>query len=391
MKKKTIFFLTSRYPYPLEKGDKLRAYHQIKELSKTHNIILCSITDKTIHKEWKNELSKYCLKQFVFKLNLFVLGFNLLKAFFSTKPYQVHYFYQRRIQKEINTILEENQIDIVYCQLIRVTEYIKDVHYIPKTIDYMDALSEGMYKRSMIANGLKKIIFKIESKRLKKYENVIFDYFDNHTIISNQDKNLISHPNHKDITVVPNGVDESFLAYDTMLIEKEYDIVFIGNLSYAPNIEACQYIVNKILPVFESNNVSIKILLSGVNPSPKILKLGKNPKVTISGWVDDIKEVYCKGKVFVAPLFIGTGLQNKLLEAMSLKVPCVTTQLTNNALKADNNKHLYEANTPEEFFNKIQLLLTNKVVKQTMVFDAHKFISNNYNWIHVTKLIPLEK
>jgi len=386
--KKTIVFITSRFPFPLEKGDKLRAYHQIKELSLSYHIILCSLTRTKIKKEWLNELDPYCQSIHTYKLNNFFIFTNLFKAFFEGKPFQIGFFFQRKIQKQIQLVVKTQQPDFIYCQLIRTTEYVKNIHSIPKVLDYMDALSTGMEKRAEISNWFKKIIFKIEGVRLKNYENNIFDYFDSHTIISHQDQKLIAHPSNQKITIVPNGIGAYFTNFDDTNIKKEYDIVFVGNLNYPPNIECCLFIINDILPLFIQNGINLKVLLSGANPSSKILKYSNNKNITITGWVDDIRLSYVKGKIFVAPLFIGTGLQNKLLEAMSLNVPCVTTSLANNALGAELNSEIIIANNAFEFYTAINLLLDNSELNSKMTIKANDFVNKHYNWQNATHKIP---
>jgi len=387
--KKTILILTSRFPYPLEKGDKLRAYYQIKALSQKYNIVLCSVSTSLIKQDWLQKVEEYCQEVYVFKLNKFKIGLNLLLNMFSEKPFQVAFFYQSSIRKKILKIIADFNIDAIYCQLIRSAEYVKDVHSVSKTLDYMDALSEGMFKRARISKGIKRVIFDIEGKRLKMYENRIYDYFNHHTIISEQDKNKIHHPLNKKIVVIPNGIDDFFLEH-TCRQKKEYDIVFVGNLSYPPNVKSCRYIINQILPIFRQKGRKVKVLLSGANPSPKILKLAKNNKnVEVIGWVDDIRMSYCKGKVFVAPLFIGTGLQNKILEAMALNIPCVTTNLVNNALNSTPSNEIMIADTAEDFYSKIVALIDDKKLSDAIANNAYKYVKLNFNWNSISFKIPI--
>jgi sugar transferase (PEP-CTERM/EpsH1 system associated) len=386
--KPTIFFLTSRFPYPLEKGDKLRAFHQIKCLSEKYNIILCSLTLTNVKDEWKNELNKYCSEIHVIKLNRFSVYIGTAKMFFKQQPFQIGYFFQKKIKSKIHKIINENNVNYIYCQLVRCAEYVKDIHTIPKVLDFMDALSIGMYRRAEITSGLKKIIYKIEADRLKTYENKIFDYFDSHTIISEQDRKFISHPLNKSIIVVENGIDEYFFNFDSSCIKKEYDIVFVGNLSYPPNVESCLFIANRIIPYFEAKGEPITVLLSGANPSQAVLKLNENKNITVGGWVDDIRESYCQGKVFVAPLFIGTGLQNKLLEAMALNIPCVTTTLANKALGAIDGENILIANDSKEFYEKITRLIGDNNAKNKLVKNAKEFVMTNYSWENSVNKIP---
>ncbi|WP_066755690.1 glycosyltransferase [Crocinitomix algicola] len=375
-----IFVLLSRFPYPLEKGDKLRAYHQIKTLSENHEIILCCISDKKIKKEWKNEVNKICSELHVFELSKPLIYWNTVKQIFTDKPFQVGYFFQRAIDKKIRGIIKSTKPDHIYCQLIRVTEYVKNIHTIPKTLDYMDALSKGMYRRGEIARGIKKVAFLKEGKRLAEYEHRIYDYFNHHTIISEQDRNLINHPSKNQINIIENGISSDFTSCLKKNQVKSHELVFTGNMNYPPNIECSLFIVNEILPLLIREKPQIKLLLSGANPHPKIQELNKNKNVTVTGWVEDIRDSYAKGKLFVAPLFIGTGLQNKLLEAMAMGLPVVTTSLANNALKAKPQKEVIIAKTAKEFSEEILNLLKNKTHYQEIANNGFRYVEERYNW-----------
>ena len=150
----TIIYLTSRFPHPINKGDKLRSYYQIKELSKSHEIHLVSLSEKTISKKNILALKKYCKSITIYKMNLFKRIFNLFKTLFNNKPFQVNYFYHSSIQKELNKKISDIKPDYIFCQLIRTAMYVKNNHTVPKIIDYMDSFSKGMERRIKISNFL---------------------------------------------------------------------------------------------------------------------------------------------------------------------------------------------------------------------------------------------
>lgn len=370
-----LFILLSRFPYPLEKGDKLRAYHQIKILSEKHEIHLTCLSDCAIKKEWERELDQYCSSVHVHYLSKPLIYWNTAKKVFSDQPFQVGYFYQNKIQRKIKQQIQDLNPDHIYCQLIRTASYVKDFHNIPKTLDYMDALSMGMIRRSEISKGLRKSLFKSEGKRLREFENRIFDYFNAHTIISLQDRSLINHPQNEQIQIVENGISADFFNFSSQK-EKVSDIVFTGNMSYPPNIECCEYLINEIKPLLDDQ---IKITLSGAAPAQRIYEL-KQTNVEITGWVDDIKTAYASAKIFVAPLFIGTGLQNKLLEAMAIGLPCVTTKLANNALGAKAGQEILIAENANEFAAHIQKLLSDKAYYNEIANAGQKYVQANFSW-----------
>lgn len=383
--RKKLVIMLSRFPFPLEKGDKLRAFHQIKELSKKYNITLIATTDSAIKKESIEQLRPFCVTIYIFRLSKISIAFNVLLQLLTNKPFQIGYFYSSKNNARIRSILNELQPDHIYCQLIRVAEYVKNYHHCPKTLDYMDALSKGMERRIKNAPFYLKWFFKTESKRLAIYERQIFDYFEHHSIISEQDRELILHPKRKGIVCIPNGVDTTFFAPMTTT-EKQADLLFVGNMSYAPNIEAAKTIVNEILPQLSKQNTICSILISGANPPASISRLANNnPLIEVTGWVEDIRLSYARGKLFIAPMFIGTGMQNKLIEAMAMGVPCITTPLANNAIGAIDKESIIVAETITEFCEAIKLLLNDKLLYEKIANGGRTFVINSFNWSSCTK------
>lgn len=376
-KKYKLVVTTSRFPFPLEKGDKLRAYFQIQELSKKFDVYLISLTENAIPADDIAELLKYCVDVKIFIQPKWRSYYKTAISIFSNRPFQVGYFFNKRIHRSIQKYLKEINPDHIYCQLLRSAEYVKDYHKCSKTIDYMDALSKGIERRINKAKLFEKWFYRKEHKRLLIYESLLFDFFENKTIISDQDRNLIFHKNRKQIHVIPNGVAPSY--FENLNSDKEYDLLFTGNMSYPPNVEAAEMIVNQILPELKNRGLDPTILISGTSPHQRVLDLASE-KVEISGWVDDIRESYASSKIFLAPMFIGTGLQNKLLEAMAMKMPCITTDLANNALNAKDGNSILIANSIHEFCDKIEYLIRNTDESEEIAISAKKFVENNYQW-----------
>ncbi|MDF3026334.1 MAG: glycosyl transferase group 1 [Fluviicola sp.] len=385
--KENILFIVSRFPYPLEKGDKLRAFYQLKELSKEFNVTLICTTDIPVPAQHQQIVNQFCDQIHIFKLTKAGLLFQLLKTILGSKPLQVHYFYRKSIHRKIKAIIAQSKPKHIYCQLIRVSEYVKNEHLIPKTLDYMDALSKGMERRIQTESWYKKWFYRLESKRLKQYERRIFDYFEHKTIISEQDRKLIYHPDNQDIVIIRNGIDESF--FEVLPVEKDYELVFTGNFSYAPNIEAAVCLAEEILPRLHKNGINCRLLLSGASPAKRILEL-QSKHITVTGWVDDIRISYQRSRVFVAPLFIGTGLQNKLLEAMASGLPCITTPLSNNALGGIDGENILLAEDIDSFVEKITQVLVIEGNFSSIAKNGKYYIELLYSWEKQTsKLLKL--
>jgi glycosyltransferase involved in cell wall biosynthesis len=257
--------------------------------------------------------------------------------------------------------------------MIRPAEYVKHYHHCPKTLDYMDILSVGMERRKMYMKGIHRWIFSMESQRLKEYEQRIFNYFEFHLMISQQDADGLPHPQRKAVTVIPNGIcTKTFSPLEEII--PDHDLVFVGNLSYAPNIDAIYWLCEKVL----RERKDLKLLVAGANLGRKLSGYCEAyNNLTMLGWQDNIQQVYARGKIFVAPMQLGTGLQNKVLEAMSMELPCIVSSLAASAIP---NSPLIVANHPNEFIQAIDGLLKYPDEAIELGKNGRIFVQNQYSW-----------
>lgn len=381
-----LLVILSRIPYPLDKGDKLRAYHQLRELSKRHEVILCCLHDEEPHPRTDEVLKAISAEYHLFKLRKWRIAFNLLFGIFSRKPFQVLYFYQRPIQKAIRQLIEDRDPDHIYCQLIRTAEYAKHAYDHRKTIDFQDAFSKGMERRSLLSRGLKREVFRMERDRVIVYENIIFEYFDNKTIISEEDRRYIYHPERNNIHVVTNGIDTDYFHPDASS-EALYDLVFIGNMSYSPNVETACYIVEKVLPELRRYREGTTLLIAGADPTRRVRSLEAVPGVKVMANPEDIRTAYRLGRVFFAPMQLGTGLQNKLLEAMSLELPCVTSGLANKALRAPEGEVVLRGDDPEEYAGHLSELLNDPRLRKQLGTNGRLYVKERFSWAATAEIL----
>ncbi|HRG57893.1 MAG TPA: glycosyltransferase [Bacteroidia bacterium] len=375
--RKKILFVLSRVPYPLDKGDKLRAFNQIKSLSKNNDIYLFATNDGKLNQDAITELKKHCKEICIANISKIQIALNLLIGFFGNKPFQVYYFHHKSAQKMFDTFLHETNPDAIFCQLLRTAEYAKNISRIPKTIDYQDAFAKGMERRLKDASIFMKPIFSAEFQRLRQYEHIIFHYFEHHVIISEQDKNCIIHEENNKINVIPNGVDLEY--FKPVSSKKDFDLVFTGNMSYPPNINCATYLVKEVMPLVWKKFPETKILISGTSPVKEV-KLLASKNVFVSGWVNDIRASYIRSKIFIAPMQIGTGLQNKLLEAMAMKIPCITSPLANAPLGAKQGEEILVGENKEALAKLVIQLLQDENLMQHLAEKGRKFVELNYSW-----------
>ncbi len=370
-----ILFVLSRVPYPLEKGDKLRAYHMIRELSERHEVVLFCLADEKVDPRAEEELKHFCSEIYIHRIPLIARLWKLFTSFFSEKPFQVEYFHSRRAQQKFDAFLEENLPQHIFCQLIRTAEYVKSYRTIPKTLDYMDAFSAGMAKMANSASWPLRVFMQKEQGRLDRYERSIADHFEHHLIISEQDAKCI--PIDRPMHVLANGIDPSF--FERKSVKTSRDLLFTGNMSYRPNVESARFLASEVMPLVWKRYPDLTLTLAGANPAAAVQAL-KGRHIEVTGWVDDIFSVYASSKIFVAPMLINSGLQNKLLEAMASGLPSITTQLANNALGAAAGKEILIANDATEISEAIFRLIEDADFAQQLASSGQSYVTGAYSW-----------
>ncbi|MFO7723086.1 MAG: glycosyltransferase [Bacteroidales bacterium] len=382
-----ILFILPRFPWPLEKGDKLRAFHFIRLLSENHEVHLFALSDRLVKKDDYAAILPYCQSLEVAYCSKWRIFRGLIWAGVRRLPFQVGYFYHREARGRIASLANRISPDLVFCQLVRVAHYADRLPGV-KMIDFQDALSLNLARRAHASRGLKRLFFMWESNLLQRYEVRVLRMFDLHLIISQPDKDAIAHADRERILVVPNGVDYDYFSADQDAV-KSYDIVFTGNMSYAPNVEGAVWLAKEILPLVREHIPGATLLLAGSSPVKAVKEL-ESDGIRVTGWMPDIRNAYNSSKVFVAPMLTGSGLQNKLLEAMAMELPCITTSLANDALQARDRDEIIVADSAGDIASAIAALLTDEGLAKNIATAGNKMVRRKYCWRAVLSRLNVE-
>lgn len=369
-----LLVLLPRFPYPLDKGDKLRAYHQIAELSKRHEIYLFALSHEHIDDSQLKAMQPFCKAIRVERLCKAACCANVLWCFVKGEPLQVGYWTTLRAKRAFAKFKDEVQPDIVYRQMIRTAKYDGS-----GVIDFQDALSLNTRRRMERSHCLWRLILRYEQRALQRAEQAALNRFGATTVIASADRDAIS----PQVTIVPNGVDTNYFNSQMLCANPKHSIVFCGNMAYAPNVDAARYLVEEIMPHVWEIAPYATVLLAGADPKPAVKTLdGKYPngKVTVSGRLDDIRTAYASSRIFVAPMRIGSGMQNKLLEAMAMGLPCVTTPLAATPLGTAPYEHLLVGDSAAALADLIVKLLSIEELHDSIADGGHRFVQENYSW-----------
>jgi len=184
------------------------------------------------------------------------------------------------------------------------------------------------------------------------------------------------------VVIVRNGVELD--DFKPSSDSKSVEVLFAGNMGYPPNVEGAIFLEKEVMPLVRMKIPTAKLMLAGARPDQKVKDLASE-LTEVTGWVDDIRDCYAKAKVFVAPMMIGTGLQNKLLEAMAMEIPCVTSTLANNAIQAKPDEEILIAKSPNEYAEHILSLLADRTKSDSIAQAGHTLVSEHFSWEGATK------
>ncbi len=380
-KEKKILYLTTRLPFPVIGGDKLRMFNILKQLKKQgHKITLISLVTP------EDDLVA-CYKNNEFFDDLIPIKFDkklaylhAVKAIFNDKPFIVEYFYSRAMQKVVDKLIKENTFDIITGYMIRIAPYLekhKDKNII---IDFVDAVSM-MYERRIknVQSLWDKFKIGIEYLKVKNYEKKCAKIFKTQTVISNADKNYIEQFARKsNIKIIGNGVDTEY--YSPIDFPKNNNICFVGSMQYIPNSEAAIYFATKVFPLIKKEIPDAKFKIIGANPRKDLIDAVKDvDNVEVTGRVEDVREYMKDCKISVCPVKIAGGIQNKILEAMSMGIPVVTTLEGAEGIET-NEDILYVARSEQDYAQKVIQLIKNDNLCKKINIKSRKFILDNFSW-----------
>jgi len=368
--KKKILFITTRFPFNANKGDTYRSKYILESLSKFKKIDLVYIGTKEVFskKGYKN------LKIIgSFKIKTIQRILNALFSFIKLKPLQVGYFYSKEMKYFIDNVIDE--YDVVVCHTIRSSQYLKKQYKGNALLEMTDLLSLNHKKisKSLSIFNFFKYIYYLESILLKYYENQESKKFKKIILIS---KNDISGNKceifKKKIKVI--GPAFKPLKNKFFFSIKNYKIVFIGDMTYHPNILACREFIKNFLPLLKIENNYIELNIIGkISFIDKVIfSLHKNVKV--HGNLKNLDKVLKKTICALCNISVFTGFQNKILNYMALGLPTICSYELKKNIGMAKNSVLFFKN-PRDFKRKFHYLRKNKNFSENLSKKGSKILN----------------
>jgi len=437
-----ILFIVHRIPYPPNKGDKIRSFNEIKFLSKEHNLYLAFLVDDKRDVAYIDVLNKYC-KGFDYDvINPLWQRIKSIPYLLTRRPLSVPYFYSVRLQGAIDRRLKESQIDTIICFSSPMAEYVfksrafgvqnvrsfedvkvvsngrsdrmsraikqieqfsrakqlnnsnkSNIGYPNLIMDFVDVDSDKWRIYEGFSSFPFSVIYRREWKRLMNYEQRIGHIFDWNIFVSEKEVDLFKSfcPEANAISIT-NGVDFDFHEEVQSVRDVQIDqakrsnnsnipnILFMGAMDYLPNEDAVLYFTAEIWPYVKEELPTARFYVVGGKPSRKVIILSeKDPNIVVTGYVPDVRPYLKMADVFVVPLRVARGIQNKVLEAMAAGVPVVARSEAVQGLGSLNGCIMVE-DDERRFALSIRKVLHVSLKRGQMVADSKRFILKNHNW-----------
>lgn len=374
---KKILILSSKPPYPLRDGAAIRTYQSIRLTAELGYLVdVLYLSETNVLPEVKKELAPFCNNIYTFILTKKQSYFNVLKGLMTNLlPLQVNYYYSRKAKKWINK--NASNYDIIYCNNIRTAQYARGLKN-KVILDYVDAYSMNYQAARDNIKGLWHWIYAIDYIRCNKFEQQLLQEFDKFIIISDIDRTFIltRAKTPATISIIENytSIDENKRVEHNSTSLK---LLFVGAMNYEPNVTAVTYFCKWILPSLIERFPNIMFYIVGKTPTNEVLALA-DKHVIVTGFVESVWDYMKDATLVVAPMQTGSGLQNKILQALAVGACVITTQKGFEGLVTDEGQPFVVKNS-NEMIDVISHLIDHPEERQSSGEKSIEYIKKHYD------------
>ena len=277
---------------------------------------------------------------------------------------------------KLGQVLRERHYDVIHTRQLPMAAFSGSIDHPAKLLELID--SETLQAARRVRSSAPKTKLRAATARLMEQRAV--RQFHACTTVADADANVIRElaPNMP-VFVTPNGVDAEFF-HPLDLPENPDTVVFTGAMSFPPNVTAVMNYYNNILPLVRQEMPNVRLVIAGRDPAPEIAALANDPFVTVTGFVEDIRPWLAQSCVMICPMTSGSGIKNKVLEAMAMARPVIATTLGMEALEVTNWRELVIADQAAEFAAAVVKLLRDPAERKRIGAAGRDLVMRRYTW-----------
>ncbi len=383
--------LSSRVPYPVVGGDRLRVHMLTKLLAERFDVHLIALHEGPLTDDAEPFLRSIASEVTLLPRGPLAYRWRAVRSgILRNRPLQVGYY----DFPDVRTITARaaRNADAVFCFHVRMAEYATQIR-LPRFVDLVDAISMNYERalRSRLAPAWR-LVYRYELERLRAYECATVRTFDRSFIISDIDRQYLVNAGApaERLIVLPNGTEYGVGSAAEPAVHEDIDFCFVGNMETQSNSAAAVYFAREVVAPLVREGREINYYIVGVRPRPEVRALHDGRRIVVTGEVPQPAEYMRRSRVIVAPMLFGAGIQNKILEAMGLGKAVLTTTVGAAGLDVSPDVHLVVADTPAEMRARAVQLLENAAVRERIGREALGRIQDRYRWPRIGELLHRE-
>ena len=400
---KTLLLLTPQFPYPPHQGTTLRNYNLIAGLARHHEVHLLSFGDPAASRG--TPLDDLCRTVQVLPPPERSTLQRVQGLAFSRLPDMAQRLPSAAFQDALDGTLAREDPDVVEVEGIELAQYLFQVANRRGSarrplLVFDDHNAEYVLQQRAFETDIRQprrwigaAYSFVQWQRLKGYERRACHAADRVVAVSDTDAAAIRRLDAGlDPVVVPNGVDIHFYAADVPALEDgagpgPLDLVFTAKMDFRPNVDAVLWFAQAALPLIRKQSPGTRFWVVGKDPHPRLAPLAADPGIVVTGWVEDVRPYIAGAALYVIPLRIGGGTRLKVLEAMAMGKPIVSTALGCEGFEVEPGQELAIADTPDEFATTVLALLQDPDRRERMGRDARQYARSRYDWRMIVPLL----
>jgi polysaccharide biosynthesis protein PslH len=381
-----VLFIAPRIPFPLLQGDRLICYYRLKALSQQHQITLLTFYQSEKDLQYLAKIEDMCHEVHAIHLPKWQSIYNCATNTIGSKlPFQVAYYRSTEFQTALNRITTETKFDIVHYFLLRMAEY-RVPSEIVEVIDLIDSMQLNLSSRLKVEKPITKFFVREELRRMTSYELDVVSRFKNAILVSQRDAEYFQKSG-KEIDVIPLGIDIDLFRPQPPNVNSVVRLIFAGHMSYSPNIYAVQWFIENCWLKVQDSCPNTQFIIAGADAPAEIVNLGDRSHIMVTGRVDSMADTLSQSDIAVVPMQSGSGMQFKILEAMSCGLPVITTSFGLGTIKAVPDQQIVVADTADDFISRVVELVRDAHKRVEIGRNARIFIEENHSWHHAAAKI----
>jgi len=387
-----MLFVTYRFPAYSGDATSNTVFNLIKYFSRNHEVSVVGLVPAPISQERSDELKKYCHRIEAIVWPKWRGAFSAARGLLSSEPLQMWYFRSKALADKVKQVVAEEHIEMAYGYHLRSGQFLADIDSIPRVLAIQPAQILHFRRRyELTHNPVLRALYGMEYRRLIGYEVEVAKRFDSVLLISDKDRDAID-PTHQlqNVFYNPHGTDVHTFAPPDDNIREENSLVFSGAMYMDTNSDAALYFCREILPLIWAKQPDVRFTIVGKRPPNSILKLAADPRIVVTGFVDDVRPYLWKASVGVNPMRMAAGMQNKLLEGLSAGLPMVVSPEANEGIKAPEGNAVLIGRNPEEFAAQVLTLLSDRSLANSLAREGMAYVQAQWSWEHNFRILEAQ-